>query len=203
MSSDEIADSVSQNAVDKNPVLEDIIGDFIDDVARKVYMMEIGGGGEVEANGLVALFHNTYRRIDKDRRCKDFAVEMSKWAMDYTKSVSGGKAAKPTEKKNAVPYFQLGGGVIVLGIATYEVMLGYSVMAMMGYFFSGILLLKGLNGLRKMRESQGHQGFAQTKPYGEYVDDIKKFDVEDMREALLAKKEYAYANLKLVPKLST
>ncbi len=41
------------------------------------------------------------------------------------------------------------------------------------------------------------------KPYERYADDIRDAPVEAVREALLAKKEYAYANLDLVPGIPT
>lgn len=187
----------------ETPLLEDIVEDFINEVARKVNMVKMGAGDGYEANGLVALFHNVYLRLD-DVRCRQFASEMSEWARDYSKGYGMAQVVQQSGQKSRAPYIQIGVGCVVTLGATIQVMVigPPYIFGMIGYMMGGLLIRKGIKGIRAMRSESGtSQGVSSSKPYEEFADDIKQVDVEFMRDALLAKKEYAFAHLDLILQL--
>ncbi len=193
----------------EQPSLERIIEDFIDDTAVKIKRAGQGIGDGFHANGLRSLFHNVYTRIDDDQRCVQFAREMSAWAREYSRgipSVTSGRERSGNVKYIIPAAFILFGSCTGMSAFSFLASGESGYAGLFGLGLSGLLLGMGVRGIRRLRE-EGRQDAINTtfgiKPYEKYAGDIKDAPVEAVREALLAKKEHAYARLDLVPQIPT
>ncbi len=185
----------------EQPHLEHIIEDFINDTAMKINYSGPWLGDGYHAHGRRGLFHNMYTRIDDDQRCVQFANEMSLWAQEYTKEVSfmaswGKKSGKA--KYLAPAAFITVSSCMGVGTGVFIATGGPSLVGLVGFMMSGFLLMGGVRAFYRLKQGVQDQRIAfGFKPYEAYAEDIKEAPVEAVREALLAKKEYARATLGL------